>query len=587
MELRPYQIQCLDAMEAALERGVTRQLVVSAVGTGKTTMIAGFLERQGFPNTYGLMHRTELIKQARDRFLDVNPALKIGFDKAEFHPDFARDQVVLATVQSVGKVEGNRLLATPKDWPKIVWTDETHRAPASSYLAVMDHFGLRGDEPRRDIISIGTTATPSRLDKLGYDKIFDDVVFRYGLRDGIRDGWLADIRAWKVETSVDLSQVTVRDGDFVDAELGEIMNTPQHNKLAADVWANHCRGHRSLFFCVTKAHAHAVTETLRRAGATAETIVAETDELFRAGAIDALRQGHLDAIVNVGVMGEGVDIPAVDCVHMLRPSRSSTAYIQAVGRGVRKAPGKDHMKLFDYGGYEQDIFSIGQVFGLPDAWELNGNSLQEDATALDEIVDNLSVSVNGVRGIADLHQKLRSKETRVNLIKGSLTAADLPSKLVWVRPSRAERYVISWRNETREQVDRMKLEHQFTALEAMEPKNLFGIVERVEIWPNELGKYEAKIWRNINGQVMEKQMWTDFSLAKLVGKVESWIVEKRPHKSSLLKKSAKWAKEPASQAQVGVLRGKGVPASFGAGLTKREASILMGLPRDRVKALFG
>jgi superfamily II DNA or RNA helicase len=590
IESRPYQTKCLDAMEAAAKNGVTRQLIVMATGCGKTLVVGKFLERMGFPNTYGIMHRNELIFQARDRFHDVKPDLRIGFDKAELHPDVAKDQVILATVQSVGHVDGKRLTAIPKDWPKIVWTDEVHRAPADSYLAVLDHFGLRGDTPRRDVISIGTTATPSRLDNLGYDKIFDDVVFRYGLRDGIKDGWLADIKAWKVKSGIDLSGVNIRNGDFVEKELGEVMNTSTHNKLAVEVWAEHCRGRRSLFFCVTKAHAYAILEVLRMAGAKAEVVVAETPSDVRAGAIAALRRGELEALVSVAVFSEGTDIPEIDCIHMLRPTRSNTAYIQAVGRGTRKAPGKDFMELFDHTGYDHDVCSIGQIFGLPDSWELNGQMVEQETAALEGAVEDLGISIDGLKSLSDLRGRLQSRESRFQLIKGSLTAADLPSKLVWVRPSPSqERYVISWRNETREEVDRMKLERQFVALEAMEPKNLFGIAERIEVWKNELGKYEGRIFRRMGDQIQEHPMGADASISKLVGRLESWIVEKRAHKASLMKKSAKWAKEPASGAQIDVLQRKGIPAGFleGGGITKREASILMGIPRQRVKALFG
>jgi superfamily II DNA or RNA helicase len=225
-ELRPYQVKCLEAMEGAAARGVTRQLVVSAVGTGKTTMLSGFLKRQGFPHTYGLMHRAELIKQARARFVEEKSDLRVGLDKAEVGPDFAKDDVVLATVQSVGRVEGARLVETPKDWPKVVFVDEAHHATQESYLAVLDHFGLYGDTPDRNKILVGLTATPGRLDGLGYDKIFDDVVFRYGMRDAIRDGWLADIRAWKIETNLDLTNVRVRDGEFVE-RISSSTSTPR------------------------------------------------------------------------------------------------------------------------------------------------------------------------------------------------------------------------------------------------------------------------------------------------------------------------------------------------------------------------
>jgi len=590
IEIRPYQTQCLDAMETAAANGVTRQLVVMATGLGKTVVIGKLLERRGFPNTYGVMHRTELISQAHDRFKAVNPDLSIGFDKAELRPDLEKNKVILATVQSVGHVDGPRLTSTPKDWPKIVWVDEVHHAPSDGYLSILDHFGVRGDTPRRDVLSIGTTATPDRLDSLGYDKLYDDVVFRYGLRDGIRDGWLSDIKAWRVQSGIDLSGLKARGGDFVEKQLDEVMNTEAHNKLAVEVWAQHCRGRRSLIFCVTKAHAKNVCEALKAAGAKAEMIVAETDATFRAGAIDALRQGHLEAIVNVGVFTEGFDLPAIDCIHVLRPTKSRALYVQMIGRGTRKSPGKPYMELFDHTGYSEDVCTVGQIFGLPDSWELEGHMVEGETSQLEEAVEDLGISVDGLKSFDDLRERLRSRSKRMELIKGSLTAADLPSKLVWVRPSPTkERYVISWRNETREEVDKMKFEYQFAALQAMEPKNLFGIGERIEVWRNELGKYEGRIFRRLADQVREHPLGSDSSLAKLVGRLESWIMEKRAHKAPLLKKSARWAKEPASEGQLAILKRKGIPQSFlaGGGLTKREASILMSVPYPRVKALFG
>lgn len=589
IEIRPYQTKCLDAMEAAAKNGVTRQLVVMATGLGKTVVIGKFLERMGFPNTYGMMHRTELIWQARERFHAINPTVKIGFDKADMHPDPATDKIILATVQSVGHVDGKRLLAMPRDWPKIVWTDEVHHAPAEGYLAVLDHFGLRGDSPRRDVISIGTTATPDRLDELGYDKLFDDVVFRYGLRDGIKDGWLSDIKAWRVKSGMDLSMLRARKGDFIEKDLDEIVNTPEHNKLAVEVWAQHCRGRRSLLFCITKDHARKVLEALEAAGARAAMVVAETDPVLRQDAIDALKAGKLEAIVNVGVFTEGFDLPEIDCIHILRPTKSRALYVQMIGRGSRKAPGKPYMELFDHTGQGHDVCSVGQIFGLPDSWELDGRMLEQDTAALEDAVSLLGLSVNGLKGLADLKERLRSRQQKMELIRGSLTAADLPSKLVWIRPSPTqERYIISWRNETREEVEKMRLEYQFAATEAMDPKDLYGISERIEVWKNELGKYEARIFRRVGDQVQEHPLGADASLSKLVGRLETWIVEKRAHKAPLMKKSAKWGKEPASSAQFAVLKRKGVPAGFlESGISKREASILMGIPYQRIRALFG
>ncbi len=593
MELRPYQKKCLEAMDSAFKRGITRQLVVCATGLGKSLMAANFaLQRGG--NVFALSHRDELIKQMEAAFLDVDADLLIGVEKARQLAYGSKYRVVLSSVQTVGRNDGLRLnRCVPSDWPKTVITDEVHHAPAASYLRVLDYFGLYGETPpNRNTVSVGLTATPDRLDKLGYDKIFDDVVFRYGLRDGIKDNWLADIRAWRIRSQIDLSDVRTRGGDFVGEDLERVINTVEHNKSVADNWAQKNSGKlwsRSLFFCVTKAHAWALAGALEKVGAKAAVVVDDTPAEERASVIAQFQAGAIHALVNVGVFTEGFDLPEIDSIHIVRPTKSRALFTQMVGRGTRKAPGKDWMNLFEYTGQSHDICSIGQIFGLSDAWDLEGQSVLSDAEELEEAVSDMGISVDGLKSLDDLRGKLKSKAHRMQLIKSSLVAADIASSLVWVQPSKAtERYVIAWRNETKEQVDRLSMQYQVAWFAIPEPHNLFGVSERLEVWMNELGKYEAKIYRRKDGITAEHPMGTDTSLAKLVGRLEGWMHDKRPHKVGLLDKTAKWGTKPASEKQVEVLRRRGIPKDFleDGALTKREASILMGLPKHRVQALF-
>jgi len=590
MQLRPYQVKCIEAMSAAAARGVTRQLVVMATGLGKSLSVAAFHAAQKHPRLFGLMHREELLAQARGTFLGVSPTLKIGIEKADLAaaPD---DQVVLASVQTVGRSDGKRLGTIRPDWPGIVWVDEVHHAPSASYLNVLNHFGLYGENPpNRSILAIGTTATPDRLDKLGYDKIFDDVVFRYGLREGIQDGWLADIHANRIQSAIDMSEVKIRGGDFVEADLDRMFNTVEHNREVAGIWAGNralLSGSRALFFCITKAHAHAVRAALVTAGARAYVVVDDTPSVERASAIDALRAGEIDALVNVGVFTEGFDLPEINEIHIVRPTRSQALYTQMIGRGTRKVSGKQVLHLFDHVGHGHDICSIGRIFGLPDAWDIGGRSVSKDAEELEEAVDTLGVSVDGLTGPADLGAALRSKVRRMKIIHDSLIGANIPSELFWAQPSKLEeRYVISWRNETQEQFDRLPMERQVRGMGVLDKENLWGISERLEVFCNELGKYEAKIFRRKDGQTVVHPMGTDASLAKLVGRLEGWVAKCRPHKVPLLDKSAKWGRQPASDKQSALLVRRGIPAEFANDLTKREASILIDMPSDRIRRMF-
>lgn len=591
MDLRPYQKKCIEAMGAAANRGVTRQLVVMATGLGKTLTIAAFHAARQSPRLFGLMHREELLAQAQARFLDTSPGLQVGIEKAD-RAAAPNDQVILASVQTVGRKDRKRLSTINSDWPSIVWVDEVHHAPSASYLNVLDHFGIYGENPsNRKTLAIGTTATPERLDKLGYDKIFDDVVFRYGLRDAIKDGWLADIHAWRIRSEIDLSDVTVRNGDFVEGELDKLFNTTEHNQEVARIWAERCGGRlwsRSLFFCITKKHAYAVAEELKKAGAKAAVVVDNTPPADRRSFIDQFRKGELQALVNVAVFTEGFDLPEIDTIHIVRPTKSPALHAQMIGRGTRKAPGKDHLDLIDHVGHGHDICSIGRIFGLPDAWDLGGQSVSESADDLEGAVNDLGISVDGLTGIDDLGKKLASRTHRMDLIKNSLIGADVPSSLFWIQPSKIqERYVISWRNETRWQVDNMPFEYQLTATETLEKHDLFGVSERIEVFQNELGKYEGRIFRRHGDQQAEHQMGVDASLAKLIGRIENWIEAKRPHKLVLLDKKAKWGRKPASDKQVGLLLKRGVPEGFLADLNKREASMLLDLPVKRLRTLFG
>jgi superfamily II DNA or RNA helicase len=586
-EFRPYQNDALKAVEDARNREVTRQLVVMATGLGKTVFVAGLLKAMGMPKTFGFMHREELIEQAGSTILSMNPAASLGIEKAERHGDIVNDRVILASVATVGKRDRRRLSGIPRDWPGVIWIDEAHHAPAQGYLETLDYFGVYGEKPRRDVLLLGTTATPDRLDEMGYDRIFDDVVYRYGLRDAISDGWLADVRAWRIETDIDLGNVKKRGGDYQQIDLARAIDESQITETAVQTWRDKCRGMRSLFFAVTKAHASKLGAMLKAAGARVAVITDDTPRDERKYALQLFRDGELDAVVNVLVLTEGFDAPDTECVHILRPTTSRALYSQMLGRGTRKTERKAHVEIFDYTGASHDVCSCGQIFGLPDSWTMEGQSVVEDADKVDQVESELGLKAEGSASIKDLFAKV--KEHRVDLIMGTITDSGLPSTLAWLRPSQAkEKWVLGWRNETKDRVERIPGSYRESAREAIAAKNLWGVYERIEVFRNELGLYEAQLKRSgpEGSNTQSGKIESDRSLVKLVQRLEKMITDRRPHKVRLLKKDAKWRRDPCTQAQRKILAGKGVPEWFLPQLNKGDAGTLINMPGATVRKWF-
>ena len=229
----------------------------------------------------------------------------------------------------------------------LVLIDECHLVPHDGdgmYRTTLD--ALREVHP--SISVCGFSATPFRLDSghltEGDDKIFDEVVFDYGIGRGIADGWLSPLSSKATRTTIDVRDVGRRGGEFIAGELEA--RGRQRDKIAAacdEIVTLGTERKCWLVFCCGIDHAVHVRDALRERGVSCEAVFGETPQDEREQIIADFRAGNIRCLVNVMVLTTGFDVPQIDLLAMLRPTLSTGLYVQMVGRGTRKAEGKTRL----------------------------------------------------------------------------------------------------------------------------------------------------------------------------------------------------------------------------------------------------
>lgn len=328
--LRPHQVTARERVFDALDRGVTRQLLAMATGTGKTLAAAAIAGK--FRSVLFLVHRQELLEQTIDTFAKAHPGEPMGVIWGRNTDHHARFSVGM--VQTVH----NRLDKIPSDAFDMVIPDECHRYGSRTFKAVLEHF-----RPR---LRLGLSATPERYDGAPLSNLFDEVTFEYNVRDAVLDGMLVPpVGVW-IRTDTDLDEVHTVAGDLNQGELAATVDTPGRNHLVVDKYLEHASGRRAVVFCVSIAHAQNVARAFQDAGIKADWV--SGDDADRREKMQALRDGRLTVLANALLMVEGFDEPSISAILMARPTKSKVLYTQAVGRGLRLHPGKSDVVILDF-----------------------------------------------------------------------------------------------------------------------------------------------------------------------------------------------------------------------------------------------
>ncbi len=353
---RPFQQRILEAIEAARQRGLFRNLIVAATGTGKTVISALDYQRccqqtGRQPSLLFVVHRREILEQALACFRTVLRDQNFGaLWTGGPPPEDARH--LFASVQTLNRQQPWTTLGTTHFEHVVI--DEAHHGAASSYRPLLEAL-----QPQR---LLGLTATPERMDGSSILPDFDDqLTAEIRLPEALEEKLLCPFHYFGVSDSVDLSEDRLwRNGRYDVRELeavltGDHIRAQQRVDTVVQALARYqpdLSGVRAVGFCASVAHAEYMAACFNRLGPAwrAATLVGETPAALRAERLRAFRQGELPFLFTVDVLSEGIDVPEINLVMFLRPTESLTVFLQQLGRGLRHAPGKDCLTVLDFVG---------------------------------------------------------------------------------------------------------------------------------------------------------------------------------------------------------------------------------------------
>lgn len=366
--LQPREYQD-DAVQAVVtkhtEEGVKRLLGVAATGLGKTIVFSQLALRMGVP-TIILAHRDELIQQAAEKLRMVWPDAPIGIVKAERNEH--NMPVVVGSVQTLSRK--SRLDQVDPSFGLVI-VDEAHHATAESYIRVLRHLRclpdeFTGEEHPEQPLLFGVTATPDRGDKVGLSAVFDEVAFKYDMRWGIKNNYLADLKAKEVMLRLNLDAVKQTHGDYQDGALGQALTAADAPEHVYKAWALHASDRKTLGFTPTVATAAEFAAYFQSQGVTAAYVSGETPIDERRQILADFAAGRVQCLFNCAVLTEGYDEPSIRCIIMARPTKSRGFYQQMVGRGTRKYPGKHDCLILDVVGVAKrhSLATTASLLGL-------------------------------------------------------------------------------------------------------------------------------------------------------------------------------------------------------------------------------
>lgn len=384
-EPRGAQIEALYQLKKSREEGYDKGLVVAATGIGKT-YLAAFDSRE-FNKVLFVAHREEILKQAYESFKNIRKDKIINYNTDdEFSSSMSivaesnkiennlyddklnsnveeynmgyfmnsikdtNKDIVFASVQSLGKKEYLKEEYFSEDYFDYIVVDEFHHAVSKNYQNIINYF-----KPK---FLLGITATPDRMDNKDVFSICDyNTVYEVSLKDAINKGWLVPFRYYGIyDESVNYDNIEFKNGKYNDKQLEEALSINKRANLILNHYKKY-KSKRALGFCTSKAHAEFMAKFFNENNIKACAVYSGNEGQYNGDrniALQKLRNEELQIIFSVDMFNEGLDVKEIDMVLFLRPTQSSTIFLQQLGRGLRISKDKKYLNVLDFiGNYKK------------------------------------------------------------------------------------------------------------------------------------------------------------------------------------------------------------------------------------------
>lgn len=315
--LYPYQADVVSEADTAFALGYRAVLIALPTGSGKTIVFSHLtMEEVKLGNrVWILAHRQELLSQAS------RTLVKFGVDHGVLRggtkPDIGQ-QVLVASTQTVVR----RLKDLPP--PNLIILDESHHGTSKGCLKIFEQFP--------DARLLGVTATPCRLDGRGLGEVFDHLIVGPSNTFLVENGFLPHLKYYAPPVKADIASLKKLGGDYATRESEEAMDKPTVTGDAVSHYRSICDGASMIAFCVSVAHAQHVAEQYRAAGYSAASVDGNLSDDDRDDRITGLGSGKYQILTSCELIGEGLDVPSVEAVQLLRPTASLGLHLQQIGR---------------------------------------------------------------------------------------------------------------------------------------------------------------------------------------------------------------------------------------------------------------